>query len=75
MSFWQKLLERFSSTKFLAALAGVVTSTVAFAKGEITAEIWVGSVTILIAAWGMAQGRVDAAKNGFNKGPSGNPGN
>ena len=62
MSFWQKLGERFTSTKFLAALSGVVFATFQHFKGEISTEVWVGSITALVAVWNMAQARVDAAK-------------
>jgi len=61
MTFWQKVGERLTSTKFLMALAGVVTSTVAHFKGEISADVWIGSVTLLIAAWANGQAKVDAA--------------
>jgi hypothetical protein len=68
MTFWQKLGERLNSTKFLMALASMATSSVAYFKGEITADIWVGSITAVTSLWMVAQGRVDAAakKNGNN---------
>jgi hypothetical protein len=65
MTFWQKVSERFTSTKFLMALAACVTSTVAFVKGEISAEVWIGSVSVVVSAWTMSQGRVDAADSRF----------
>jgi hypothetical protein len=70
--FFSKLWDLMQSRKFYAAIVavGVAYETwVQSAKTPETTAAFIVAVSLAIGAWISAQGRVDAARNGFNKEP------
>ena len=59
-----KFLELASSRKFWAALVAAALAVWGFFAGEVTAEVALGAVVIVVGFWQQAQSRVDAARRG-----------
>jgi uncharacterized protein YqgC (DUF456 family) len=59
----EKLKELIKSRKFWAAVFAAALAIWGFFAGEVTAEMAIGAVIVVVGFWQTAQSRVDAARN------------
>lgn len=57
-----KLLELAGSRKFWIAVFTAIVSVWGYFEGEITAEVALGAIVVVVGFWQQAQSRVDAAR-------------
>lgn len=57
-----KLTELLKSRKALGAMLSLVGAFWGWLEGEVTTEVLIGLVTVVIGFWQQAQAKVDAAK-------------
>lgn len=58
-----KFVELIKSRKFWGAVFAAALAVWGFFTGEVTAEVALGAVVIVIGFWQQAQSRVDATRN------------
>ncbi len=57
-----KLMELVKSRKAMGAVVSLALATWGWIQGEVTTEVLIGLVTVVIGFWQQAQAKVDAAK-------------
>jgi len=59
----EKFKELITSRKFWAALFAAALAVWGYFSGEVTAEVAIGAVIVVVGFWQQSQSRVDAARN------------
>jgi len=57
-----KITELLTSRKFWAALAAAALAVWGFFTGEVTSEVALGAIIVVVGFWQQSQSRVDAAQ-------------